>query len=309
MRERPRNPIIQRNIADRTGTGGILRRAIAEIRRRFVGLQVDVLAAFDRIPVYQVNDVRTPEVRYGLTPDALAGIAEDLQATVTRWIAAGRDPGDLLWWEPYQAEAAQLGTAQSVANLSNLSTAYAAARSLETVIYSQPYRTRAAIAKFRSHEHWTGLAAEQRQKLATVIGQAVADGRNPRVARKAIMETLDVGKGRAMLYAQTDITNTLREARRAEAQQAEDELGIETGLLWTSALKPTTRPWHASRSGKVYTREEVEAFYVEGGNRYNCYCGQTECLLDEDGKPILTKKLQSTMANEKAAWQSRHGKK
>jgi len=309
VKARQRNPAVPSNPEDRTGTGGIRQRARAEIRRRFAGLEADVLALFNRIPTYALNDLRTPEVRYGLRPEDLAGIAEELQATLDRWIADGRDPAHILWYDAYQAEAAQLGTAQSVSNLTNLSPTYAAARTLAQVVYSEPYRTRARLAKFRSYEQWISLSSDQRQKLATVIGQAVADGTNPRVARKAIQEALGVGKARALLYAQSDITNVLREARQAESEQAEVELGIKTGLLWTSAFKPTTRPWHASRSGRVYTRAEVKEFYAQGGNRYNCYCGQTECLLDENGKPILTKKLQSAMANERKAWQSVHGKK
>lgn len=304
MIERPRNPIVPSNKKDRTGTGGILRRAVADLAARWRGIEQDILAAFDRIPVYAINDLRDPAVRYGLTPEALAGVADELQATLERWLTDERNPEHFAWWHPYTEEAAQLGAAQSVANLSNLSTTYAAARSLATVVYSVPYRNRIAMAKFRDNEYWTGLKAETRAKLAQVIGQAVADGKNPKVARKAIQEALDVSKGRAMLYAQTDITNTLREARIAESEDAERELGIRTALLWTSALKPTTRPWHASRNGKAYSREEVKTFYSQNGNRFNCYCGQTECLLDDQGKPILTKKLQSTMANEKKAWQS-----
>lgn len=308
IRQRPRNPIVQQNKSDRTGSAGIVRRASAVVRRRFEGLRKDVLAIFDRIPVYALNDVRSPEVRYGLTADQLAGIAEELSATLQRWIGAERDPSGLLWWEPFDEEASQLGTAQSVANLRNISPVYAAARDLAQVIYSDAYRTRVRIAKFRSNEYWTGLAADQRQKLSEVIGRAVADGKNPRVVRKEIQETLEIGKSRALLYAQTEIPGVLREARWAEDDWAEEELSIRTGELWTSALKPTTRAWHASRSGKVYTREQVRAFYKEGGNRYNCFCSQTACLLDREGNPILTKKLQSAMANERKAWQSRHGK-
>lgn len=308
IRERPRSPIVPQNRADRTGSAGIIRRASAVVRRRFEGLRKDVLVIFDRIPVYSINDVRSPEVRYGLTADQLAGIAEELSATLQRWIGAERDPSGLLWWEPFDEEASQLGTAQSVANLRNISSVYAAARDLAQVIYSDAYRTRVRIAKFRSNEYWTGLAADQRQKLAEVIGRAVADGKNPRTVRKEIQETLEIGKARALLYAQTDITNTLREARVAEAEYAEVEFGIKTALLWTSALLPTTRPWHASRSGRTYTPAEVKAFYAQGGNRWNCYCSTTECLLDEEGKPILTKKLQSAMANERKAWQSVYGK-
>lgn len=306
---RPKNPAIPGNPQDRTGSAGIIRRAATAIRQRFAGLEAEALAIFARIPTYALNDLRSPAVRYGVRPEDLAGIAEELQAALDRWIAAGRSLDSVFWWDAYVEEAAHLGTAQTAANLANLSTTYAAARSLATVIYSEPYRNRVKIAKFRSYEHWTGLAADQRQKLAQEIGKAVADGTNPRVARKAIQEALQIGKSRALLYAQTDITNTLREARVAESQAAEEELGIKTALLWTSAFLPTTRPWHASRSGRTYSRAEVKAFYAEGGNRYQCHCSTTECLLDADGKPILSKKLQSSMANERKRWQSVHGKK
>lgn len=303
----PRNPIVPASKKDRTGAGGILRRAGAEIRRRFAALERDVIAAFDRIPVYALNDLRAPDVRYGITPAALAGIAEDLQAAMARWIGGdARSADHLFWWDRYVDDSAQLGTAQAVSNLTALSPGYAAARTLAQVLYSEPYRNRIATAKFKSYEHWTGLAAEQRAQLAQVIGQAVADGLNPRAARKLVQERLEVGKARALSYAQSDITDTLRQARLAEDEAAEDELGIRTGELWTSALIPTTRPWHASRNGKVYTREQVRAFYAERGNRYACHCSVTSCLLDADGKPILSKKLQSTMANERKAWQSRH---
>lgn len=305
----PRSPIVPGSKTDRTGAGGILRRAGAEIRKRFAAIEREILAMFDRIPVYQLNDVRSVEVRYGLTPEQLAGIAAELQATLARWLGEpGREPQHLFWWDRYVQEAAQLGTVQAVTNLTALSTTYAAARNLEAVLYSEPYRNRIAVAKFKSYEHWTGLAAEQRAQLAQVIGQAVADGLNPKAARRLIQERLEVGKAKALAYAQSDITDTLRQARWAEDDAAEADLGVRTAELWTSALIPTTRPWHASRNGKVYTREEVRAFYAERGNRYNCRCATTACLLDADGKPILTKKLQATMANERKAWQSKHDK-
>lgn len=271
VRERPGNPIIQRGSEDRTATAGIRRRAVVEIRRRFASAEADVLAAFDLIPVYAQNDVRSEAVMYGLTPEQLAGIAVELAATLARWIAEGRDPAHVFWWDAYEDEAIKLGTAQSVANLTGLSATYAAARTLQQVIYSEPYRRRAGIAKFRAREHWTGLAAEQRTTLGQVIGRAVADGKNPRVVRKEIQEALGVGKARAMLYAQTEIPGVLREARWEEADIAREELGIRSALLWTSALKPTTRSWHASRSGKTYSTAEVRAFYAQGGNRYHCY--------------------------------------
>ncbi|CAN7596086.1 hypothetical protein LJR039_004355 [Pseudorhodoferax sp. LjRoot39] len=296
-----RNPAIPGTPRDRTGTAGILRKAVAEINSRFRLLQSDVLAIFARIPVYAANDVGDITL-YGLTPEQMQAISSELMAAVERWIASGRDPAHSLWWSTYDQQAMQLGAAQSAANLSNLSASYAASRSLEQIIYSTPYKTRLGMAQIRSSEYWTGLATAQKTELAQIIGRAVVDGKNPKAVRTEIMGRIGVGRARAAQYAQTDITNTLRESRQAEADYAETELGIKLGLLWTSALLPTTRHWHASRNGKVYTTAQVKEFYSVNGNRFRCHCAQTECLLDAAGNPILTKKLKATMANELAAW-------
>lgn len=308
-----RNPAIPGTSTDRTGSAGILRRAVADIRRRFAGLQRDVLAIFNGIRILEpppglpaaVNDASgaAPRTLYALTPDELAAVSLALQQAIERWIANGRDPANLLWWAAYDAEAAQLGTAQTVSNLTNLSAAYAASRTLQQVVFSEAYRNRVAMAQVKSYEHWTGLTAGMRSELSQIIGRAVVDGKNPRAVRAEIMERLDVSKARAIGYAQTDITDTLRQARWAESDYARDELGVNTGLLHTSAFLPTTRQSHAARHGKVYTSDEVREWYGRDGNRYRCHCAQTECLLDAEGRPILTDALKATMAKERAAWE------
>jgi len=239
----------------------------------------------------------------------MASVSEELQAALDRWLTDGRQTNHVLWYEPFVEQAHQLGAAQSVSNLTRLSEAYAAVRSLESVVYSEPFRLRVAVSKYRAYEHWTGLAASVRQDLAAVIGQAVADGTNPKVAGKLIAERLGIGRARAIGYAQTDITGTLREARLAEADDAEESLGIRTGLLWTSAFLPTTRPTHAARHGHVYTSAEVREFYGRDGNRYRCHCASTECLLDDNGKPILTPNVRKAMAGELAKWRATQRKK
>ena len=299
------NPIIPGSNQDRTGTMPILRRAVREINRRWAGLQADVLAAFEAIPAYAINAGETVDLyRYGLTADQMSRLSAELQAAVERWIADGRDPANLFWWSQYVSESAQLGTAQSVANLTQLSPAYAAARSIESVIYSEPYVQRLAVAQFKSYEHWTGLAAQQKSELAQVIGRAVTDGKNPRAIADEIKTRLGVSLSRAKNFAQTEVTGVLREARWAESEAAKEDFSLNVGLLWTSALIPTTRPWHASRSGKVYTSSEVKEFYSQNGNRFRCHCSQTECLLDKSGKPILTDKLKAKMKKELEVWQA-----
>lgn len=246
-----------------------------------------------------------PRAAYMLTPDQLANLSAELQRALERWIASGREPAHSFWWSTFDAEAAHLGTAQSVTNMTALSTAYAAQRSIAQILFSEPYRNRLAAAQVRSMDHWTGLGATARADLSSIIGRAVVDGKNPRAVRTEIAAALGVSRSRALGYAQTDITGTLREARWAEAEHAREEMGISTALLWTSALIPTTRPTHAARNGKVYEPAEVRAFYARDGNRYRCHCSQTECLLDEDGAPILSASLKRTMAREREVWERR----
>ena len=174
---RARNPAIPGTTKDRTGAAGILRRAYADINRRFAGLLRDVLEVFGRIRIIETNDAAMAPrpVLYALTPDELAATSRTLQEALDRWIAAGRDPANAFWWDAYDAEAAQLGTAQTASNLGNLSTVYAAQRSLATIVYSDAYRNRVAFAQAKSYEHWTGLGAEMRAELAQIIGRAVVD--------------------------------------------------------------------------------------------------------------------------------------
>ena len=298
---RVKNPIIPGTKTDRTGSAGIQRRAAAEIRRRWAGLTAEALAIFASIRILDVNE-RFPSTIYTLTPEERAVVSTALQAAVERWIASDRDPMHSFWWSTYVEQSARLGTAQTVANLTNLSPAYAATRTLQQVVFSEPYRNRVAMAQIKSYDHWTGTAAEVKSELSQIIGRAVVDGKNPRAVRKEIMERLDVSKSKAMQYAQTDITDTLRQAKMAEDDFASAELGLNTGQLWTSALIPTTRPWHAARSGKVFSTAEVREWYGRDGNRYNCFCSVTTCLLDAEGRAILTPGLKAAMAKEKAEW-------
>ena len=302
-----KSPIIPGNIKERTGTGGMLRRAGAEIRRRFALLERDVLAIFAGIHILSGNDAASlPRTAYMLTPDQMANLSAELQRAVERWIASGRDPAHSFWWSAYDAEASHLGAAQSATNLAALSPAYAAQRSISQILFSEPYRNRLAAAQVRSMDHWTGLGAAARADLSSIIGRAVVDGKNPRAVRTEIAEALGVSRGRALGYAQTDITGTLREARWSEADHAREELGLDIALLWTSALLPTTRATHAARSGKAYSSAEVRAFYAKDGNRYRCHCSQTECLLDDSGAPVISASAKRAMAREREVWERQH---
>ena len=297
---RIRNPVIPGSTTDRTGTAGIFRRCRAVINVRFAALERAVLALFDAIPTYAVNEVRS--VVYGLTPQQMAALAGELQASLDYWLMSSSPDAARFWYSPYVAEAHQLGAAQSVANLANLSASYAASRTLQQVVFSEPYRNRVGIAQTKSYEHWRKAGADVRGELAQIIGSAVADGRAPNQVKGLIRDRLAVSLEKARSFAQTDITDALRLSRMAEDEHAEQEFGMALGELWTSALLPTTRLTHGQRHGKVFTPRQVREFYSKDGNIFNCHCSITSCLLDESGKPILTDGLKKTMKKQRADW-------
>ncbi len=303
MKRPPRNPIVPADTRDRTGSRGILRRFVAEIGRRWAGLTREALEVFSRVRIITGNDAADFQTVYALTPDEAAAVSFALQQAVERWIASGKEAAHRLWATQYTAEAAQMGAAQSVANLTAISAAYAAERSLQSVLFSEAYRNRVAAAQVKSYDHWTQLSAEAKSELSQIIGRAIVDGKNPRAVVSEIRERLDVSKSRAVGYAQTDVTDTLRHARMAEMDDAVESLGLNLGLGWASAFLPTTRPTHAARHGKVYSSAEVRDFYSKNGNRYRCHCSLFEVLLDDEGRPQLSQTLREKMAKEKATWQ------
>jgi SPP1 gp7 family putative phage head morphogenesis protein len=114
-----------------------------------------------------------------------------------------------------------------------------------------------AAARLTTFSDWKVISDTARGDLTNIITDAVARGVNPRETASVISKRLDVSMSKAKTIAQTEQVGALRQAQWNETDWAADRLGLNTGLLWLSALKPTTRTWHASRHGKVYTTEEV----------------------------------------------------
>jgi SPP1 gp7 family putative phage head morphogenesis protein len=179
------------------------------------------------------------------------------------------------------------GTGQTITNLSLITDQYT--RTVTQVLNSVPYFKRTAIIGARVFEEMQGFNGKAGADLARVLYEGVLNGQNPRALKKALANQFEIEAHRAERIARTEITGALRRARWDEAQDARENLGIRTGLLWLSALSPTTRATHAARHGHVYTNQDVRDFYSVDGNGINCKCSQVEILLNDDGSPRNTK--------------------
>lgn len=246
--------------------------------------------------LYQVN---AGKFIYDMTPQELAELLEVVQSILDEYLLEGGENNQ--WAMDYVVAEARRGTLEAFNNLSQQSQGYASQTTLQQLLSSPGHLNQVASARLTTFSDWKAISDAARADLTGIITDAVARGVNPRETAGVISKRLDVSMSRAKAIAQTEQVGALRQAQWNETDWAADRLGLNTGLLWLSALKPTTRSWHASRHGKVYTTEEVRDFYAVNGNRYNCYCSQIPVLLNDDGS-IFNEGLAEKLAKERKQW-------
>ncbi|ABZ74900.1 hypothetical protein Shal_0324 [Shewanella halifaxensis HAW-EB4] len=74
-----------------------------------------------------------------------------------------------------------------------------------------------------------------------------------------------------------------------------DDSDWKMGVLWFSALAPTSRTGHAERHGVVYTTEEARLFYSKNDNPKNCLCSLSPTLVNVKTGEVLQTELVEKM--------------
>lgn len=313
-------PIVPRNKADPTQSSRQVSRMFNDIEDRYLNIKRMLKALFDQRltgkqrevnverswmmcnsegadpSLYQVN---AGKFIYDMTAAELADLLQVVQSILDDELLDGGSQN--LWVMDYVIAEYDRGTLNAFTNLSVQSQVYASQTTLQHLLSSPGYLNQIAAARLTTFSDWKVISDTARGDLTNIITDAVARGVNPRETASVISKRLDVSMSKAKTIAQTEQVGALRQAQWNETDWAADRLGLNTGLLWLSALKPTTRTWHASRHGKVYTTEEVRDFYAENGNRYNCYCSQIPVLLNDDGS-IFNEGLADKLKKERQQW-------
>ena len=248
--------------------------------------------------LYQVNG---GTFIYDMTSDQLAELLESVQGILDEYLLESDDQGH--WAMDYIVAEVKRGAQEAFNNLSQQSPVFAAQASLLQVLSSPAIQNQIAAARLSTFSDWKGISDAARADLASIIMDAIARGVNPRETAGVISKRLDVSMSKAKTIAQTEQVGALREAQWNETDWAADRLGLNTGLLHLSALKPTTRQTHAYWHGRVRTVAEVREWYSINGNKYHCYCGQIPVLLNDDGS-IFNKGLADKLKAERVAWLS-----
>jgi len=308
-------PIIPRNKADPTQSARQVGRMYRDIDDRYYRIKLALKQLFDerltgteRIGnashavygdvIYQVN---AGTYIYDMNAAQLADLLQRVQLILDDHLLEGGSQS--LWALTYVAAEYERGTRLAFTNLSVQSAVYEQQTTLAQLLSSPAYQNQIAAAYVSTYSDWKGISDAARADLANVISDSIGRGVNPRETARIISKRLDVSMSQAKNIAQTEQVGALRKAQWLETDWARERLGLNMAILWLSALKPTTRAWHAARHGRVYTTEEVEAFYSVSGNRYYCYCSQIPVILDDSGKVVNTG-LVDKLSAERKAWKS-----
>lgn len=248
--------------------------------------------------LYQVN---AGTYIYDMTAAQLADLFQIVQAILDGSLLDGGSQN--LWALGYVAAEYERGTLNAFTNLSVQSPAYASQTTLPQLLSSPAYQNQIAAAYVSTYSDWKGISDTARADLANVIADSIGRGVNPRETAQIVSKRLDVSMAKAKNIAQTEQVGALREAQWNETEWTQERLGLNTAILWISALKPTTRASHAARHGKTFSPQEVRDFYSRDGNRYHCYCGNIPCLLNDDGS-IFNQGLADKLAKERKQWKN-----
>ncbi|MHA3614621.1 phage minor head protein [Yersinia enterocolitica] len=308
-------PIVPCNKADPTQSYRTVNKMYRDIEERYLGIKTVLKRLFDerltgRVregnteqsfavhgdTIYQVN---ASAYIYDMTAQQLADLLERVQTILDDYLLEGI--GQDIWAFSYVSDEYQRGTLSAFTNLSVQSPVYASQTTLSALLSSPAYQNQISMAYVSTYSDWKGISDKGRADLANVISDAIGRGINPRETARLISKRLDISMSGAKNIAQTEQVGALRKAQWAETTWAKERLGLNTGLLWLSALKPTTRAWHAVRHGRIYTVEEVEAFYAENGNKYRCYCSQIPAILNDKGE-VVNEGLVSRLGEERKNW-------
>lgn len=318
---KPGSPIIPRNKADPTQSYRAVNRMYRDIEQRYYDIKVALKQLLDKRltgrerasnsmygyilarngnhpdTLYQVN---AGTYIYDMTAAQLADLLQVVQTILDDHLLEGGIQN--LWALDYVAAEYQRGTLNAYTNLSVQSPIYASQTTLQQLLSSPAYQNQIASAFVSTFSDWKLESDKARGDLANIIADSIGRGVNPRETASIVSKRLDVSRSRAKNIAQTEQVGALRKAQRLETEWSRDRLGLNTAMLHLSALKPTSRSWHVARHGKTYTPEEVEVWYSEGSNRFNCYCSQIPVLLNDDGS-IYNEGLAKKLDDERKKWQ------
>jgi 16S rRNA G966 N2-methylase RsmD len=296
--------IIPRNEQDPTGADSKERGAINDFAKRMNLIYRNMLEILNRqsYTVVTINaaklEINASRYDFNLSPEILANMSQEIQDMIEAILLQGGEQN--LWFlNSYVIPAAIQGTAQSHANLTIQSEAYARAKpSLDYILTSPPYQKRIGLLRAREFEEMKNLSNRTTDVMRRTLSEGMALGKNPRVISQDLQDATALSKNRANLVARTEVPGALRRARMDEDEAASVDLGIKTLQMHISAFSPSTRIWHAQRHGTLHTIQEQREWWSYAKNACNCKCSTIAVLVGDDGKPLSNALMERANKNK-----------
>lgn len=307
-----KSPIIPRNKKDPTQSFKSLNKTYRNIENRYhkIKLRFNELLSlylkgveresnqsfiFSQGTIYQANS----NYIYDLSASELDALHKLMQDILDEYLLEG---GRESFWRLSTIEDEyNRGTHSAYINLSYQSAYYAEETTLMVLLAKPAYQNQIKQAFTLSFNGWKSLTETAKSDLSHVLASAIARGINPRETAKIISKRLEVSMSKAKSLAQTEQLAAYRQAQWNETTWTQERLGLNTALLHISAKLPTSRVTHVYWDGRIRTVEDVQNWYEENGNRYNCHCAQLPILLNENGEPY-NKFVIEQLTKEREKW-------
>jgi len=306
------------NILDPTQQKGREKRAYADFRRRLRAINAEVQErVIDQLHPREiaVNGLRAYLLNaenvyiYELDYLQLRRIDETIAEIIQRIMMQRGEQYDN-WFQAYTAEAYQQGAAYAQSSLAVQSAVYASAYS--DIEFTPEYQRRIAVVTSRTFNSMEGFTDDLITTTRRILGDTIAQGKSPRWAAQQLKGYLVDTEGdqakaasRAATISRTELGVAYRSAVMDESLRASESLGLESRMLWVSALMKTTRKTHAEKHSDILTRSQVTEFYSKNSNSINCRCSQSIILVDERGD-AYAKAVIKKMKDQETRWSERN---
>ena len=153
-----------------------------------------------------------------------------------------------------------------------------------------------------------GLTDSMKVNLSETLTRGMASGLGIQQLTRDVAKRVGVGFSRAQRISRTEIMGAYRAVQRDKTRQINKDIYGNSPFiqkqLWFSALAMTSRKWHVSRHGSIYSIQEVEEFYSEAANSINCLCNQSPILVNRKTGAVVMQSLIDKMKLQKKAWRA-----
>lgn len=307
-----------RNYTDPTRQGHLRRRALKKVGGMVRRISKPIISAIESIPRERVSNLamvtNAAEYSYQVDVNTYEAMTKIIENVLRQEYLNGLDAySSEFWLQDFLRPSYEAGAAAADASAITVTAGAgeaALANTVRAVVGSDTFNlgraNRIAVVGSRVFEEMKGLTDSARSDLSSTLRRGIEQGKSVQDIAKDIRERVRVSGSRATKIARTEIHHAYRKGSRDETREinrvAFDDSDFKLRMLWFSALTSTTRRTHGRRHGKHYSEQEVAQFYGEDANEINCYCSQTQVLVNMRTNEVIQQDLLDQMDEQRKEW-------